>query len=112
MRMIIGGGCGEHGRSCYLLEGSRYNVMVDCGVMAGAAQPMPRLTPEQIRQTRYVLLTHSHKDHTGAMGWLLENGFTGCFVMTAETALQLPWTVPSARILLLLRKPGASLWMA
>lgn len=99
MRMIIGGGCGEHGRSCYLLEGSRYNVMVDCGVMAGVAQPMPRLTPEQIRQTRYVLLTHSHKDHTGAMGWLLENGFTGCFVMTAETALQLPWTVPSARIL-------------
>lgn len=99
MRLYIAGGCGEHGRNCFLLEGTAYNIMVDCGIMAGSQSPMPRVTPDQIRRTRYVLLTHSHKDHTGALGWLHENGFTGSCVMTAETARQLPLTVPEARML-------------
>lgn len=95
MHLHIAGGVGEHGRNCFLLEGSEYNLMVDCGVMAGDENPYPRLTREQIQKTRYVLITHSHQDHTGALPWLIENGFDGTFVMAAETARQLPFSLPN-----------------
>lgn len=105
MILTLAGGCGEHGRNCFLLEGSEWNLMIDCGVKAGDADPMPRLTREQIIRTRYVLLTHSHKDHSGAAPWLLEQGFGGTFVMTAETARQLPFTLPKALLLSIAEKP-------
>ena len=105
MILTLAGGCGEHGRNCFLLEGEEWNLMVDCGMKAGDADPMPHLTCEQITRTRFVLLTHSHKDHTGAALWLLEQGFTGTFVMTAETARQLPFTLPKARLLPTPEKP-------
>lgn len=99
MRLWIGGGCGEHGRNCFLLEGEKYNIMLDCGVMVGAVEPLPRLSAEQIQRTRYVLLSHAHKDHTGAAEWLVENGFQGIFLMTTETARQLPFTLPNSKLL-------------
>lgn len=100
MRLWIAGGCGECGRSCFLLEGEKENMMVDCGVMAGVQDPQPHLTREQISRTRYALLTHSHGDHAGAAEWLVKQGFQGTFVMTAETARQL--TFPLTKSLLLL----------
>lgn len=99
MKLILAGGCGEHGRNCFLVEGETDNLMVDCGTMAGDEYPMPHLTREQILHTRYVFLTHSHKDHTGAAVWLIEQGFCGTFVMTAETARQLPFVLPNVILL-------------
>lgn len=99
MKLWIAGGCAEHGRNCFLLEGSNHNLMVDCGIMAGTQDPMPRLTRAQIARTKYVFLTHSHKDHTGAAEWLLENGFEGQFILSAETARQLPFLLNRCTLL-------------
>lgn len=89
MRVTFAGGVGEHGRNCFLVESRELSFLVDCGVMAGAAQPWPRLNDDQIRSLRYVFLTHSHADHTGALGWLAEHGFSGQIVASGATLLQL-----------------------
>ena len=50
MRLHIAGGCGEHGRNCFHVEGTQTNFLLDCGVMAGEeGGGYPRLSPEQIR---------------------------------------------------------------
>ena len=48
MELIIAGGVGEHGRNCFFVKGSSVCFLVDCGKLAGSAQPYPKLTPEQI----------------------------------------------------------------
>ena len=89
MKLIVGGGCGEHGRNCFFVENGEGSFLVDCGLMEGDADPYPRLLPEQIQKARWLFVTHSHLDHTGAYRWLLEKGFCGQAVMTGETAYQL-----------------------
>lgn len=90
MKLIIGGGCAEHGRNCFYFTSGTHSVIVDCGKMAGNGDCYPHLTPQQIKQADYLLLTHSHSDHSGALPWLLQNGFSGKLVMTAATRSQLP----------------------
>ena len=34
MRVKFAGGVGEHGRSCFLVEGEALSFLVDCGLMA------------------------------------------------------------------------------
>ncbi len=89
MRFYAAGGCGEHGRSCFLTEGREYSILVDCGEGLGKAGARPLLTGEQIRRIRYCFLTHSHKDHTGALDWLYENGFQGRVYLSEETRDQI-----------------------
>lgn len=93
MKLKIAGGCGEHGRNCFLVENGENTFLVDCGLMAGSDDPFPRLTPEEIRRVKYVFLTHSHADHTGALPWLYENGFSGWTVASACTLKQLPFDI-------------------
>ena len=99
MKLFIAGGVGEHGRNCFLVQGDTACFLVDCGVMAGSTQPYPRLSAEQIRLLQYVFLTHSHADHTGALPWLYENGFTGTVVASEETLRQLPFPVKEHAVL-------------
>ena len=96
MKLKIAGGCGEHGRNCFLVENGKNTFLVDCGLMAGSDDPYPRLTPNEISRVKYVFLTHSHADHTGALPWLYENGFSGWTVASACTLKQLPFTVRNA----------------
>ena len=92
MRLIIAGGCGEHGRNCFLVEGEYANFLVDCGMMAGEeGGGYPRLSAEQIRRLRCVFLTHSHADHTGALPWLRRMGYTGPVIASRHTLEQLPF---------------------
>lgn len=92
MRLYIAGGCGEHGRSCFLVEGKCVNFLVDCGVMAGEeGGGYPRLSAEQARRLRCVFLTHSHADHTGALPWLRSMGYTGPVIASRHTLKQLPF---------------------
>ena len=97
MEVLIAGGVGEHGRNCFFVKGNRVRFLVDCGKMAGSAQPYPSLTPEQIRSLQYVFLTHSHADHSGALPWLLEQGFAGTVVASDETFGQLPFSLPETK---------------
>ena len=97
MELLIAGGVGEHGRNCFYVRGENICFLVDCGKMAGSAQPYPKLSPAQIRAVQYVFLTHSHADHTGALPWLLEQGFSGTVVASEETFQQLPFTLPDTK---------------
>ncbi len=89
MNFIAAGGVHEHGRNCFFVE-SDINYIVDCGIMRGAEEPYPRLTPEQIKSAKYVFITHMHEDHIGAFGWLIKNGFCGLAVASEETIKALP----------------------
>lgn len=91
MRLLIAGGCGEHGRNCFLAEGKYANFLVDCGIMAGEAGGYPRLSAEQAKRLRCVFLTHSHVDHTGALPWLRSMGYTGPVIASRHTLEQLPF---------------------
>ena len=97
MRLHIAGGCGEHGRNCFHVEGTQTNFLLDCGVMAGEeGGGYPRLSPEQIRSLQCVFLTHSHADHTGALPWLRSLGYKGPIVASRCTLAQLPFPVDGA----------------
>lgn len=105
MELIIAGGVGEHGRNCLFVKGSSVCFLVDCGKLAGSAQPYPKLTPEQILSLQYVFLTHSHADHTGTLPWLLEQGFAGTIAASDETFGQLPFSLPDTKPLRSLQPP-------
>ncbi len=65
------GGADEVGRSCYLVgDGERY-VMLDCGTSPKKDQ-IPNFEPLKGKKLLAVLITHSHRDHIGALPWLLE----------------------------------------
>lgn len=94
MILKIAGGCGEHGRNCFYVEAKNVTFLVDCGVMAGEeGGGYPHLTPEEIRKTDYIFLTHSHADHTAAIPWMVECGFAGQVIATEDTLAQLPFLV-------------------
>lgn len=71
------------------MEGETLSFLVDCGLMAGAGQPYPDLTPDEIQTLSFLFLTHSHTDHTGALPWLEEQGFSGTVFASRETLSQL-----------------------
>ena len=108
MELLIAGGVGEHGRSCFLVQGGTVRFLVDCGQMADTPEdPYPRLTAAQIGRLDAVFLTHSHADHTGALPWLYGNGFRGPVIAAAETLRQLPFPVREGRALQALCPNGA-----
>ena len=91
MELYFAGGVGEHGRNCFYVRGESVCFLVDCGVMAESPDDRyPRLSQEQIDGIDAVFLTHSHADHTGALPWLAERGFSGPVFAAGETLRQLP----------------------
>ncbi len=91
MKLYVAGGCGEHGRSCFLVTGGHRDFLVDCGVAAGEEDRYPHLSEDQIRGIEAVFLTHSHADHTGALQWLCERGYAGPVIASRHTLEQLPF---------------------
>lgn len=89
IRIKLAGGVGEHGRSSFLVEGDTISFLVDCGLLAASADPYPHLTKTDIQKLSWVYLTHSHADHSGALPWLENMGFTGTVIATRETLSQL-----------------------
>ena len=86
-KLMIRGGYGEHGRSCFLVEyGDRDSLyMVDCGIMDTDPFPYPDVTPEELERVEYLFLTHCHKDHSGAFEYFVKQGFRGTLVTTRMT---------------------------
>ncbi len=85
-KIIIKGGYGEHGRSCFMVEYiPNHYCMVDCGILDTDSNPYPNLTKEEIERVDYLFLTHTHKDHTGAVNKIIEEGFKGMIIASLET---------------------------
>ena len=99
MELFIAGGCGEHGRNCFYVEHNDDAFLVDCGLLAGSDDNLPRLCTEQIRKIKAVFLTHSHADHTGALPWLVQQGYDGPIYATLPTLTQLPFSLNHIRTL-------------
>ncbi len=89
MELYIAGGVGEHGRNCFMVSSPDTAFLVDCGIMAGDAEPYPHLSKEQIRSVRYLFLTHSHTDHCEGLEWLYSNGFEGTVISSRQTFEQM-----------------------
>ena len=90
MKLYLTGSPCSQQRHCYYVEGSQVSFIVDCGYQRSyAGDELPHLTGEQIRAARYLFLTHSHENQAGGLSHLLNSGFTGHVVLSAETAQQL-----------------------
>ncbi len=86
MELFIAGGCSEHGRNCFFVQGEHLSFIVDAGMMKEIPEmPFPELTGEQIRSASYLFLTHCHADHAGAVKWLYDRGFKGEVIAAEET---------------------------
>lgn len=85
-RLIIKGGYGEHGRTCFMIEyaAKRY-IMFDCGIMDTDPFPFPDISEDEARNTDFLFLSHAHKDHCGAVDHLLAKGFDGTILATKQT---------------------------
>ncbi|MDO5299424.1 MAG: hypothetical protein Q4F18_08335 [Clostridia bacterium] len=100
MKLYLTGNPCSQQRHCYFVEGKRVPFIVDCGYQrCYPGDERPHLTGEQIRASRYLFLTHSHENQSGALPYLLSNGFMGRVVLTTETARQLPFPVDDPIVL-------------
>ncbi len=107
MELYIAGGCSEHGRNCFLVKKGDMSFIVDAGKMKEKPEsPWPELTEKQVRKAKYLFLTHSHADHTGAFRHLLEMGFHGKVVASRATLSELPADVKKPLVLEDLGKQG------
>lgn len=90
MKLYLTGEPCNQQRHCYFVQGNQVSFIVDCGYQrCYAGDELPHLTPEQIRSARYLFLTHSHENQSGALEHLYNVGFHGRVVTTTETARQL-----------------------
>lgn len=85
--------------SCYLVETSEIQFLVDCGMFQGGkqadklnAQPF-RFVPRDIA---FVLLSHAHIDHSGLLPKLVAAGFDGPIYTTTATADLLQVMLPDS----------------
>ena len=100
MKLYLTGKPCTQKRHCYFVEGRDASFMLDCGYQRGyKGDERPHLTSEQIRASRYLFLSHSHENQSGALPYLISNGFTGRVVLTTETARQLPFPVDDPIVL-------------
>lgn len=99
MKLSIAGGCGDFGRSCFFVSGTRHSYIVDCGTSTDGLDRVPDLAPDEIRGAEYLFLTHSHKDHTGAVEYLESMGFEGQVLMSVQTYRQLSYKPKNSMIM-------------
>ncbi len=88
-KLRIWGGAGEHGRSCYVFEGTQHRVMLDCGVKKEGTGQYPIFPPQKAEGLTTVLLSHAHEDHSMALPLLYKYGYQGEVWTTKATAEQL-----------------------
>lgn len=89
MQITIAGGCGDFGRSCFFVGGGRHAFIVDAGTSTDGLDRVPDLTAEQVARAEYLFITHSHRDHTGAIGYFESLGFAGSVLLTNQTYRQM-----------------------
>jgi KH/beta-lactamase-domain protein len=86
---VLGAGM-QVGRSAFLVRTRESQVLLDCGINAGASKyidMLPRFDvyPELVDSLDAVVITHSHMDHHGALPLLFKYGYRGPIYMTEPT---------------------------
>lgn len=87
MRFYIAGGVGDQGRNCFYVR-ERHAFLVDANFY-GWHGPGAGFDAGADPQRGLSFVTHSHRDHTGAIHFLEENGFTGQVLMSNQTYRQI-----------------------
>ncbi len=106
MKLYLTGRPCTQQRHCYFIEGEGLSFIVDCGYQRCYGEDaLPHLTGEQIRAARYLFLTHSHENQSGALPFLFSNGFSGRVVLTTETARQISFPLDDPILLEALSLP-------
>jgi len=82
VRITVLGAGRQVGRSCILLQTNESTVLFDCGLAAGATNPLsfyPRLdaVPDLIESLDAVVVSHAHLDHIGLVPYLYKYGYRG-----------------------------------
>jgi len=90
VRITVLGGFQEVGRSAILVQTRESNVLLDCGVNPGSANPLeafPRLdVPEfDLESLDAVVISHAHLDHCAFLPFLFKYGYDGPVYCSAPT---------------------------
>lgn len=100
MKLFLTGEPCTQQRHCYYVEGPGASFIVDCGYQrCYGSDALPHLRGEHIHAAKYLFLTHSHENQSGALPHLLAAGFSGRVVLTTETARQLPFPIDDPIVL-------------
>jgi len=89
MRLSFLGAAGEVTGSCTLVETGETRFLVDCGMFQGGPEARTKNLRAldfgfDVREIDFVLLTHAHIDHSGAIPRLVDQGFRGVIHASAK----------------------------
>ena len=83
MKFLSLGGINEHGRNAFLIESPHHKILLDCGL--GEKGELPDFSKIDVSTLNALFLSHSHLDHTGAVGELFKRGFHGQVFLSKPT---------------------------
>lgn len=89
MKLTFCGASHEVTGSCYHLETTQANVVVDCGLFQGSEfsdEKNFKDWPFKPSEVKAVMITHAHLDHVGRLPKLVKDGFSGPIYATPATA--------------------------
>lgn len=92
------GGVGEYGRNCFYIENAGHAILLDCGVMNNEENSPPDLTRAHVESLDAVFISHSHKDHVGALPMLGKFDYAGEIYMSKMTAKQLKRSYKNTKV--------------
>jgi KH/beta-lactamase-domain protein len=86
------GGFHEVGRSAILVQTEESRVLLDCGISAGATEPLtayPRVDADDfdIDKLDAVIISHAHLDHCGFVPFLFKYGYDGPIYCSEPTSV-------------------------
>jgi len=77
MKLSFFGAAREVTGSCFCVEAGGMKILVDCGMQQGQDEKDNRNLPFYAPDIDFVILTHSHIDHSGRLPLLVKRGFKG-----------------------------------
>ncbi|MBI4156002.1 MAG: MBL fold metallo-hydrolase [Candidatus Zambryskibacteria bacterium] len=88
LQITFWGGVGTVTGANFLLESPNSKILIDCGLLQGAAdseEENKKPFPYDPKIVNYLFVTHAHTDHIGRIPKLVREGFRGTIYSTTET---------------------------
>lgn len=95
MKINLFGGFGEKGRLGVGISTDDTKLLFDVGIKVGTTgrDYYPLIEADEIAALDAVLISHAHEDHVGGLLWLVDQGFQGRILMSAETLAETTQTL-------------------